>query len=144
MKLTVSQAARAAGKSKSQISRRVKKGDIAAEKGADGRPLIDLSDLQRVYPHADPAKRGIQRPSTKPRNEAETRTLRTQVDMLRDDRDRLRTELGAERRERRDKEEHARQERDRLLGLLETAQRQLTDQRPPAAERRGFWKRVFG
>ena len=65
MELTVSQAARAARKSKSQISRMVKNGRISASKSADGRPVIDLSELQRVYPDAGLAQHEERSP---PRN----------------------------------------------------------------------------
>jgi len=142
MKLTVSQAARAAGKSKSQISRMVKSGRISADKSADGRPLIDLSELRRVYPDADPAQQEEHSPARNKKNRGntgESSALRAQIDLIREDRDRLRVDLDAERHERRENEDHARQERDRLMGLLEASQRLIEDQtqrrkpnRPPS------------
>ena len=41
MLLTVSQAARAAGKSKGQISRMIRSGKISADRSDPARPLID-------------------------------------------------------------------------------------------------------
>jgi excisionase family DNA binding protein len=48
MKLSLSQAAKKTGVSKPTLSRWVKKGEISAEKLANGGYLIDASELDRV------------------------------------------------------------------------------------------------
>ena len=131
-KLTLSQAARAAGKSKTQISRLLETGRISAEKDNGGRLRIDLSELQRVYPEADSKSSPLQRHRDATRDDENgtvATALQAQIDLLENERDRLRGELDSERRERA-------AERDRLLSLVEASQRQLTDQR----ERRSWWR----
>ena len=48
-RLNVSQAAKAAGISRSSIYAHIKKGRLTATKGEDGRVYIDVAELQRVY-----------------------------------------------------------------------------------------------
>jgi len=48
-RLNVSQAARAAGISRSSIYAHIKKGRLAAHRGDDGRVYVDASELERVY-----------------------------------------------------------------------------------------------
>ena len=50
MRYTLGQAARAVGKSKSTISRAIRKGKISAEHDAHGQFAIDPAELHRVYP----------------------------------------------------------------------------------------------
>lgn len=149
MLLTVSQAARAAGKSKGQISRMVKDGKISADRSTPNRPMIDSAELLRVYPHADLGKRNattkketIEKPETGRGNSA----LQAQVDLLREERDRLLANLERERREHREERDQQRAERDRLLGIVEVTQRQIADLRPMAegGEKRGLFRRLFG
>ncbi|MBV9786516.1 MAG: hypothetical protein JO264_22160 [Acidisphaera sp.] len=137
-KLTLSQASRAAGKSKTQISRLFESGKVSVEKDGSGRTVIDLSELQRVYPSANQEVSPLHRTRNvtgDKENVTVSAALQAQIDLLRDERDRLRVELDNERRERSS-------ERDRLLGLVETAQRQLTDQRSFA--RLSWWDRLTG
>jgi hypothetical protein len=143
MKLSVSQAARAAGRSKSQISRLMKNGRLSADRSVPSRPMVDASELLRVFPDADVGKRD----ETFPRATSETprETGASRLDVLLDERDRLRAELDRERAERRDERDQQRRERERLIGVLEAVQHQLADMRPrpPATETRGLWRRLF-
>lgn len=50
MRYTLGQAAKAVGKSKSTLSRAIKKGKISAEHDAHGQFAIDPAELHRVYP----------------------------------------------------------------------------------------------
>ena len=50
MVYTLGEAAKATGKSKSTISKAIKKGRISALKGSNGAYSIDPSELHRVYP----------------------------------------------------------------------------------------------
>ena len=76
MRYTLGQAAKAVGKSKSTLSRAVKKGKLSAEHDAHGQFAIDPAELHRVYPapeqgngrttnetqhYATPSNNGVQR-----------------------------------------------------------------------------------
>ena len=50
MRYTLGQAAKAVGKSKSTLSRAIRKGKISAEHDAHGQFAIDPAELHRVYP----------------------------------------------------------------------------------------------
>jgi hypothetical protein len=50
MRYTLGQAAKATGKSKSTLSRAIRKGKISAEHDAHGQFAIDPAELHRVYP----------------------------------------------------------------------------------------------
>jgi hypothetical protein len=136
MILTVSQAARAAGKSKGQISRMIRSGKISADRSNSSRPLIDGAELLRVYPHADLGKRHLE---TSPETHAqpeETGAMQAQIDALMSERDRLRADLDREREAAAERETWLRQQ-------VETAQRQLADQRP-REDKRGWLGRLLG
>jgi hypothetical protein len=147
MKLSVSQAARAAGRSKSQISRLMKNGRLSADRSVPSRPMVDASELLRVFPGADVGKRDATFPRATSETPRETGALQAHLDLLLDERDRLRAELDRERAERREERDQQRQERERLIGVVESAQRALADLRPrppdPATETRGLWRRLF-
>jgi|GEM_PF-452338 len=53
MRYTLGQAAKAVGKSKSTLSRAIRKGKISAEHDAHGQFAIDPAELHRVYPAAE-------------------------------------------------------------------------------------------
>jgi hypothetical protein len=136
MILTVSQAARAAGKSKGQISRMIRSGKISADRSNSSRPLIDGAELLRVYPQADLGKRHLE---TSPETHAqpeETGAMQAQIDALMSERDRLRADLDREREAAAERETWLRQQ-------VETAQRQLADQRP-REDKRGWLGRLLG
>lgn len=121
MKLSISEAARRAGVNRTTLHRQIEKGTISKEIGEDGKPVIDLAELARVYPSAvspQRAQQGVQHQSEQVGTDAllrENSLLRETVDDLR-------------------------KERDRLLGVVEQQTRVLTDQRPGS----GFWGRIFG
>jgi excisionase family DNA binding protein len=141
---SLAEAAKATRKSKSTLTRAIKKGTIAATKNGNGQYEIDPSELHRVYPPV--ASGGVaQQPNDAPRNSDEAPDLLNELIELRaqakatgelvsahestiaDLRDRLDQE-GAERRQ--------------LTAIL-------TDQRTQPSEaapvpRKGFFARVFG
>jgi len=146
MKLTVSQAARAAKKSKGQISRMVKSGRISADRDESGRPHIDASELLRVYPNADLEKRDEttkQETNEKQETRNDNSTMRTQLELMREDRDRLIAELERERRERNQDREKAVEREEWLKGQVEATQRLLEDQRAKSEPPRGFWSKLW-
>jgi hypothetical protein len=124
MRLNLGQSARAAGVSKTHLSRLAKQGKISVSREA-GQVFIDLSELQRLYPHATGEVTAALSPVPSPGDdrlqqvtvglEAQLQLLRETVTDLRDDRDRWRAQA------------------ERLL---------LTQ--PPAGPRRGFWARLLG
>lgn len=146
MKLTVSQAARAADKSKGQISRMVKNGKISADRDDDGRPHIEASELLRVYPDADLGKRDatakletLKKQETHNNNSA----VHAQLELLREERDRLIAELDRERRERNQDRGKAVEREEWLKGQVEATQRLLEDQRVKSEPSRGFWSKIW-
>lgn len=106
--------------------------------------MVDASELLRVFPDADVGKRNETFPRATSETPQATGALQVHLNLLLDERDRLRAELDRERAERRDERDQQRQERERLIGVLEAAQRQLAVRpRSPATETRGWWWRLF-
>jgi hypothetical protein len=144
---TVGKAARAAGKSKSTISRDVDKGKISAVKNEDGSYSIDPAELHRVYPAVGPGN-GLSEGQS---NDLQslgvadgTEGLATQLQHARERLSSLESERAREReqlleqiedlRGRLDRSEEERRDKDRQLTAL------LTDQRH-GKRRRWFWRR---
>jgi excisionase family DNA binding protein len=67
MQLTLGQAARQTGKSKSTLTRAIKSGRLSATRSDDGSYLIDPAELFRVWPAT-----GSGTPSTQPPREPDT------------------------------------------------------------------------
>ena len=146
MKLTVSQAARAAGKSKGQISRMVKNGKISADRDDDGRPHIEASELLRVYPNTNLEKRDAttkQETIDKRETRNDNSAIHAQLELMREERDRVIAELDRERRERNQDKEKAIEREGWLKGQVEATQRLLEDQRAKAEPARGFWSKLL-
>jgi len=102
MMLTLTQAAKATGKSKSTILRAIKTGRISASKGEVGVFLIDAAELHRVFPFT------IDSPSDSAVTHHDADVLQCEVALLREQLDRerefnrqLSSLLGEEREERR-------------------------------------------
>jgi len=119
MKVSISEAARRAGVRRSTIYRKLDAGKLSKETGEDGQPLIDLSELARIYPRAVTA-----RPDTHatPENKAETAALQREIALLRElvdglkqDKERLTDALDREQEERR--RVQALYERERTLAM---------------------------
>lgn len=145
-KITFSEAAKKGWASRPTLYRRWKAGDLTADKGPDGAPLVDVSELVRVFgePRRVTAKRQVDAYVTGGHDdgvtasgETEIASLRAEVERLRDDAARARAEAERERQV----AERERQNADRLLTLLEQSQRQVTDQREKSG---GFFKRLLG
>ena len=76
MKLTLTQAAKEAGVSKSTLSRAIEKGRLSANKDDLGRFQIDPSELFRVF---DPVSRNVSGTQQSVRSETQDDALRTIV-----------------------------------------------------------------
>jgi hypothetical protein len=152
-KLTQTEAARAAGVSRTSIWRAIKQGQISIERVDDGSMRIDASELLRLYPDADLERAHERAPGTVLNahergdgsdEQADHRALLLLVEELRADKLHLRAELERAAQER----ERAAEERARFLSAIEQKDRQLaeqakqvrllTDQRQP---KRRWWAR---
>lgn len=135
--VTVSKAARMTGKGRSTIQRHIKEGKLSAGRDAAGNPVIDTSELLRVYGALqadDTDKAGaIKQPDTPEADQ----TAHTMIEALRE-------ELRA-----------AREREDWLKGQLEAEQersrelerRMLPPGEPgpgPGEPKKGFFRRLFG
>lgn len=124
-KLNISQAAKRVGVSRQTFYRHIEKKGISTTKDADGNPLIDVSELLRVYGalqggddkrNAPPRQRGTLS------NDNPDTALQVELDTLR--REKMEAlEARAVKAER---------EADLWREQAETLRRLLTDQRPPA------------
>ena len=124
-KHSISEAARLSGKSRSTLHRHIKSGKLSKEPGPNGDPVIDTSELRRVY--GDVLQLGAaseQAPEQRasPQNSA------------------LEAEYAALRRE----NEALREERDRWAAQAERLTSLLADQRPPKATAPGLIARLLG
>ena len=135
--LTLGQAARETGLTKSAISKAIKNGRLSAPKGEQGQYQIDPAELFRVYPVTHQSNGETKQQET----QNETSGLQGQIEVLREllkqvegERNDLRRRLDEETEERR-----AGAIEIRRLTLL------LTDQRAkPEPPGTGLWQRLFG
>ena len=133
---TLGQAAKEVGCSKATLSRAIKNGKLSAFRNDDNTYSIDPSELQRWVDsnsHRNSKMKRIatqgETPETPPENsklQAEAEGLRAQVELLKSERDDLRSRLDAESEERR-----------KLTAML-------TDQRRGPEPPRGIWARLTG
>lgn len=140
---SLTEAAQAAGKSKSTVLRAIKKGKISATKDGNGQYQIEPVELFRAYPDAtDDALRDAPNGAPRtthdaPRNaddapeinalQAEVKGLQGQVDLLTSERDDLRGRLDTESEER------------RKLTMMLTDQREAPKPAERQGTRAGFW-----
>lgn len=144
--LSLSQAARLTGRSKSTIGRAIKSGSLSATRNQDGTFGINPAELLRAFPRDEPEP-GPQRPAGRSLERAGTVL---EVDEIRDLRDRLakaqqqaiaaeakaeeRAETIADLRARLDQEG---EERRKLTAVLTDQKTRATNQGRP------FWRRFF-
>jgi excisionase family DNA binding protein len=136
MSYSIGEAAKAAGVSKSTLSRAIKNGRISATRLDDGSYSIEPVELHRVYPpqpHATVALANDDAPRNTHEKAYATGVLEVQLDAVREqlrDRDDTISDL----RRRLDQADTERREAQaRVVGLL-------SDQRPS----KGFWGRLLG
>ena len=140
MELSLSQAAKLTGKSKSTINRAVKSGRLSATKHEDGSYSIDPSELNRVFP------------ATISRNpdwvdvqlvEEPNATLRFRLEIAERDIARERAEREREREDRRREQEQAEATIKDLRDRLDRAEGRITALLPSPqnpAPRRRWWR----
>jgi hypothetical protein len=131
-KFNIVQAAELAGVARQTIHRFIKKGKLSVEKTADGKTVIDKSELLRVFPNlVTPGASHMLRHDTL----QVTAILHSQIELLQ-------RELDVTRQEReRDREEY-RREKDRLLGIIEKQTLLLPAPKEPEGKK-GWLRRWF-
>lgn len=110
-KISISEASRLTGKPRSTIHRHLEKGKLSKETDGQGRPVIDVAELERVYgplQQMDMPQTGVTRQLAAPKWDRADRAdlieiegLKRENALLRDERDDLRRRLDAEGEERR-------------------------------------------
>ena len=142
--LTLGQAAKETGLSKTAISRAIKNGRLSATRGEQGEYQIDPAELFRVYPVTGGVDSETERQATLSDNNG----LLGQIDALRE----LLAQIKEERndlRRRLDSADEARQKaeqaQEKAFAELSRLTLLLTDQRAkPEPPRMGLWQRLFG
>ena len=148
-KLNVSQAARATGKNRTTLYRHIKSGRLSVEKDATDNPVIDVSELQRVYgsinmdatdeTDATATDKPLQQQPDTGQSNTELQLLKLQLEHLEKERDTERERRQeAEARERSSKEEV-----QRLLGIVESQTKQLAAPASAEPERRRKFLGIF-
>ena len=143
-KLNMSQAARAANISRNTLYKKIKTGKLSKEQGADGNPMIDVSELMRVYPQLD-MKAALETDSNSVQ-EVKPSTIEDTLDtaLLEQEIKHLSEKLEGEQERRRQAEERE----QRLLEIVEAQTRQLAAPKDelatPNPQKRGFWARLSG
>lgn len=149
-KLNLSEAARTAGITRATLYRHIKKGKLSKESDHEGNPLIDVSELMRVYPELNlgAAKDVNSKHASKLPNDAEQNTpgtplLQLQLEQMERERDSERER----RQQAEDRERETKEEIRRLISIIETQSKQLVAPGEEAitqpTTRRGFWSRLF-
>lgn len=155
MKLSISEAARRAGIERTTLYRKIKSGELSKEIGADGKPVIELSELARVYPgvlQGDTVARNSKSHSlSHPENSNEITAVAVEVKLLRERIEALEADKAA-----------AAEREGKLMSQLSATTRLLTDQREKPErdaraeeldalqdrlnqlEKRGFWDWFLG
>lgn len=129
--LSLSQAAKLAGKSKSTLSRSIKNGRLSAKPGGNGQFLIDVAELERVFGPLQQPNASRNAPEERYGTALERDLLKARIMELEENRRDLRHQL-----------EQEREERKRLVGILENQAKSIAlieDHR----ENRGWLKRLF-
>src|SRR5512132_3714927 len=141
-KVSLSEAARMAGRSRVTIHRHIEKGLLAKEIDQTGNPVIDLSELERVYgslrSDTPATEHAVNDETVNDRSllQMENENLHERLALLADERDRERQTL-------RETINDLRAERDRLLKLLEeqtSSVKLLTDDRNKQKPPHRWWR----
>ena len=136
-KVSISEAARLTGKSRVTIHRHIEKGKLAKEQDGLGNPVLDLSELERVYGTLQQPEQPPKQVQTDAVLQLEPPSLQAENQVLRDRLAQIEAERNREREQFTETVRDLRAERDRLLGVVEeqtATVKLLTDQRPSTAK----------
>jgi hypothetical protein len=132
-KVNITQAAKMAGVSRGTIHNHIKSGKLSTEKTADGKPVIDVSELLRVFPN-------LVTPGTPKSDSTNVHASTSQIIIILNSQiERLQRDLDDERRARERDVDYYRREHDRLMSLIENS-RLLPK---PEEGKRGWLRRWF-
>jgi hypothetical protein len=139
-KFNVTHAAELAGVARQTIHRLIKQGKLSAEKLADGKTVIDKSELLRVFPN-------LMTPGTSHKLHLETSQVTT---ILQSHIERLERQLDVTLQElERTREKHE-QEKDRLLRIIENQTHLLPKPQEPEPTpepqpepKKSWWQRII-
>jgi FtsZ-binding cell division protein ZapB len=132
-KVSLSEAARMAGKSRVTIHRHIEKGLVTKEIDETGNPVIDVSELERVYGSLryDTATEDVSKePHATGETSNDSSLLQMEIENVREHLSLLASERERERQTLRETIDDLREDRDRWRVQAEHATRLLTDQRP--------------
>jgi hypothetical protein len=129
--VSVSEASRRGYASRSTIQRALKSGKISMSQVSGSEHLLQVSELERAFKGAS-TDTAVRNRSVTQSKDSKNMPLSAQVELLRQERDKLQTDLARER-------EQATERETWLKGQVEATQRQLTDERG-----RSWWQRTFG
>ena len=137
MSITLTEAAKEVGITKSGLMKAIRKGKLSAAKDVHGEWTVDPSELFRVYPKSSDSTKD-QSGRVVIGNSIETNGLRREIELQREQINNLRDQLS-----------QSSEEKGKILKMMDeqiTNMRMLTDQRREnkAEEGRGLWKRIFG
>ena len=141
-KVNISQAARMTGKDRKTIQRHMEKGTLTFENDAQGRKLVDVSELVRVYGEIkSPAKpkAGESEESPQSSTPEKVQNLEKRISDL----ERENEDLRKDKEERKEREKNLQAEKGKLLGIVEK-QMLLLSAPEPSKKKQGFFARVFG
>jgi helix-turn-helix protein len=139
-KVNISQAAHMAGVSRPTIHKKIKAGELSADK-ANGQTFIDVAELERVFGTLMP-------PGTPKPNRQDLHVdipqvvtiLQSEIERLQRELEVLRQERDSEKRTREREEEAHHTERERLYGIIEKQTLLLPMPKEPP-EKKGWWRR---
>jgi hypothetical protein len=147
-KFTVTEAEKLTGKTRQTISAYIKTGKLSAEIGSNGKKIIDLSELHRVFPNM--LTLGTSKPNGKlPGQDTAdlTSILRSEIERLVREVHVMREERDAERRLREREIERAAEERAKLEDIIANQTRMLAAPKEPEPKepesKKTFWQRWF-
>jgi Helix-turn-helix domain len=140
--VNISQAAHMAGVSRPTIHKKINAGELSAEK-ADGKTLIDVSELERVFGTLVPP--GTLKPNRQALHAGTPQIasiLQSEIERLQREIDVIRQERDSEKRAREREEGEHRAERERLYGIIEKQTLLLPAHKEPE-EKKGWLRRWF-
>ncbi len=143
MNLNISQASRAANKSRKTIYRHIETGKLSAQKDTLGNTVIDIVELERVYGSIkvdekinatdSTSQKVVQSVSSKQSDTADVEALKAELKLFK-------RELEIEKERRVSLEE----EKQRMLGIIESQAASMKQLAPSQnAQKKGFWSRLF-
>lgn len=157
-KISISEAARLTGKNRSTLHRHINSGKLSKDFDNEGNPVLDTSELTRVYstfkaPVAEQQTVLVPQSNSKQQaaipNKADNATMEIELLKLKLQNAEEKITIEESRRHEAEKrEKEAKEEVNRLLGIVEKhsfllAAPQIPEEASPEQPKPGWWKRLF-